>query len=328
MRRRDFITGIAGSAAAAWPLAARAQQAGTLRRVGLLLASAGEVATQWVDAFRQRLSDRGHVEGRDIVFEQRWTDGSLSAGSEAALDLVRRKVDVILAWTTTMATAAQRATTTIPIVIVGVSDPVGSGFVASLARPGGNITGLSNFARDLSGKLVEILDEIVPGIDPLFAVGHPGNPAMRLLLGETEEAARMLGRGLRMIAVASPSEIDGAFAQMAAQKSKGAVFLPDPLFLTERRLIAVLAQQARLPTVFARREQVDAGGLVSYGPSVHEQFRQAADYVDRVLRGASPASLPVVQPTRTEFVVNLKTAKAIGVAVPSSIMLRADELIE
>jgi putative ABC transport system substrate-binding protein len=159
-------------------------------------------------------------------------------------------------------------------------------------------------------------------------VGQPGNPAMSLLLGETEEAARTLGRGLRMIAVASPGEIDGAFAQMGAQGSKGAVFLPDPLFLSERRLIAVLAQQARLPTVFARREQVDAGGLVSYGPSVREQFRQAADYVDRVLRGASPASLPVEQPTRIELVVNLKTAKAIGVAVPPSIMLRADEAIE
>jgi putative tryptophan/tyrosine transport system substrate-binding protein len=190
MKRREFISLVGG--AAVWPLAARAQQAGTERRIGLLLPISEDAAAPFVDAFRRRLRERGHVEGRGIAFEPRWTDGTLADAAKAALDLVRSKVDLILAWTTPMATAAQQATTTIPIVIVGVADPVGIGFVASLARPGGNITGLSNFARDLSGKLVELLDEIVPGIDPVVVLSHSGNPAVDIQRRETEQAARIL----------------------------------------------------------------------------------------------------------------------------------------
>jgi putative tryptophan/tyrosine transport system substrate-binding protein len=326
VRRRSFITLLGG--ATAWSLAAQAQQAETERRIGLLLPISEDVAAPFVDAFRQRLRERGHVEGRGIAFEPRWTDGTLADAAKAALDVVRSKVDLILAWGTPMATSAQQATTTIPIVFVGVSDPVGSGFAASLARPGGNITGLSNFARNLTGKLVELLDEIVPGIDPVVALAHSGNPAVSVQQRETEEAARILRRGLRSIAIAEPDEIDSAFVQLNAEGAKGVVVLPSPLFLSQRRKIAELAREARLPTVFARRENVDAGGLLSYGPNLRDQFAHAADYADRILRGATPASLPVEQPTRIEFVVNLKTAQEIDIALPPSIMLRADEVIE
>jgi putative ABC transport system substrate-binding protein len=327
MRRREIIT-LLGGAAAAWPLAAHAQQAGTERQIGLLLPISEDAAAPFVDAFRQRLRERGYIEGRDIAFEPRWTDGTLADAAKAALDLVRSKVDLILAWTTPMAIAAQQATRTIPIVIVGVGDPVGSGFAASLARPGGNITGLSNFARDLTGKQVELLDEIVPGVDPVVALAHSGNPAVSIFQGEAEQAARILRRGFRSIVVSGPDEIGSAFARLSAEGSKGVVVLPHPVFLSERRKIAELAQGARLPTVFARRENVDAGGLVSYGPNLRDQFGRAADYADRILRGTTPGSLPVEQSTRIEFAVNLKTAQAIGIVLPPSILLRADEVIE
>jgi putative ABC transport system substrate-binding protein len=328
MKRREFI-GLLGSAAVAWPLAARAQQPGKVFRVGLLLPASSEIAAPYIDAFRQGLRERGYVEGQGIAFEYRPTDGSAARASEAAFDLARLKVDAILAWTTTMAVAAQRATTTIPIVIVGVSDPVGTGLVASLARPGSNITGLSNFARDLSGKLVEILIEVVPGINSLAAVANPDNPSvLPLLLPELEGAIRTLGVRLQRFDVRAPDDLDGAFARMAAAGVKGVVVLPDPLYIAQRRRIAELAQNARLPTVFARRENVSAGGLLSYGPSLHDQFRQTAIYVDRILRGAAPAELPVEQPTRIELVINLKTAKTLGLTFPLPLLGRADEVIE
>jgi putative ABC transport system substrate-binding protein len=294
-----------------------------------LLPASTEIAAPYIDAFRQGLRERGYVEGQNITFEYRLTDGSPTRASEAAVDLARLKVDAILAWTTTMATAAQRATTIIPIVIVGISDPVGTGLVGSLARPGGNITGLGNFARDLSGKLVEILVEIVPGITSLAALANPDNPtAHPLLLRETEVAVHTLGVRLQTLDVRVPDELDGAFWRMAGAGAKGVVVLPDPLFLRERRKVAELAQKARLPTVFARRENVDAGGLLSYGPNLRDQFRQTAIYADRILRGAAPAELPVEQPTRIELVVNLKTAKALGLELPSTLLARADEVIE
>jgi putative tryptophan/tyrosine transport system substrate-binding protein len=331
VKRREFMA-LLGGTAAAWPMAARAQQVaqqpGKVFRVGLLLPSSTEIAGPYIDAFREGLRERGYIEGQNIAFELRL--GTPAAASEAALDLARLKIDVILAWTTTMATAAQRATRTIPIVIVGIFDPVGSGLVASLARPGGNVTGLSNFARDLSGKLLEILVEIVPGINSIAALANSSdNPSVHpLLLRETERAVSKLNVRLQTFEVRAPDELDGAFERVAAAGVKGVIVLPGPLFLGERRRIAELAQKARLPTVFARRESVDAGGLLSYGPNLRDQFRQTATYVDRILRGATPAELPVEQPTRIEFVINLKTAKALGLEIPPSLLARADEVIE
>jgi putative ABC transport system substrate-binding protein len=269
------------------------------------------------------------VEGQNITLEYRLTDGSPARASEAAADLVTRKVDVILAWTTTMANAAQRATAIIPIVIVGISDPIGTGLVGSLARPGGNITGLGNFARDLSGKLVEILVEAVPGISSLAALANPDNPSAHpLLLRGTEDAVRTLGVRLLTLDVRVPDELDSAFLRMAAEGARGVVVLPDPLLLSERRKIAKLAQKAQLPTMFGRRENLDVGGLLSYGPNLRDQFRQTAIYIDRILRGAAPAELPVEQPTRIELIINLKTAKTLGIDVPPTLLARADEVIE
>jgi putative tryptophan/tyrosine transport system substrate-binding protein len=242
------------------------------------------------------------VEGQNITLEYRLTDGSPARASEAAADLVTRKVDVILAWTTTMANAAQRATAIIPIVIVGISDPIGTGLVGSLARPGGS---------------------------SLAALANPDNPSAHpLLLRGTEDAVRTLGVRLLTLDVRVPDELDSAFLRMAAEGARGVVVLPDPLLLSERRKIAKLAQKAQLPTMFGRRENLDVGGLLSYGPNLRDQFRQTAIYIDRILRGAAPAELPVEQPTRIELIINLKTAKTLGIDVPPTLLARADEVIE
>ena len=324
MRRRELIT-LLGGAAAAWPLAARAQ-VGSVPRIGLLLPTSAEITAPFVDAFRQGLLERGYIEKRNIVIEYRWTDGTLAR--EAALELVRLKVEVIFAWTTTMAKAAKGATTTIPIVFVGVSDPVGNGLVASLARPGGNLTGLSNIARDLSGKLIELLAEIVPGTNPVAVLVNLGNPGTQVNLAEAENASRTLGVRTLIIDVRSPDQIDTAFARLAAEPVRGIAVLPEALFIAQRTKIAELALRALLPTAFGRRENVDAGGLVSYGPSLRDDFRQAANFVDQIIRGMRPSELPVEQPTRLEIVLNLKTAKALNLNMPPSMLLRANEVIE
>ena len=285
-----------------------------------------EITAPFVDAFRQGLLERGYIEKRNIVIEYRWTDGTLAR--EAALELVRLKVEVIFAWTTTMAKAAKGATTTIPIVFVGVSDPVGNGLVASLARPGGNLTGLSNIARDLSGKLIELLAEIVPGTNPVAVLVNLGNPGTQVNLAEAENASRTLGVRTLIIDVRSPDQIDTAFARLAAEPVRGIAVLPEALFIAQRTKIAELALRALLPTAFGRRENVDAGGLVSYGPSLRDDFRQAANFVDRIIRGMRPSELPVEQPTRLEIVLNLKTAKALNLNMPPSMLLRANEVIE
>jgi putative ABC transport system substrate-binding protein len=330
MKRRAFITLLGGAVAAplARPLRLSAQQPRPTPRIGLLLPTSAEIAAPYIDAFRQGMRERGYVEGQNIAFAYGLTDGSPAQATEAALKLTRLKVDVIVAWTTAMAVPAQRATTTIPIVILGVSDPVATGLIESLARPGGNITGVSNIALDLSGKLVELLLEIAPGVNPIAAFANPNNPSMPLLQRETHSAARALGVTLEDVNVGAPEEIDNAFAHLAAAGIKGLVVFPDSMFLGQRQKIAELAIRARLPTVFGRRESVDAGGLVSYGPSLRDHFRQTAGYVDRILRGAPPAALPVEQPTRIELVVNARTAKAIGLKIPASFLLRADEVIE
>jgi putative ABC transport system substrate-binding protein len=327
MQRREFVT-LLGGAAAGWPLAARAQLTGRVYRIGVLATTPLTTVAGLMNAFRNGLRELSYVEGQNLAIDFRSPAVSFEQNPEVAADLVRSNVDVILAWTTPSVIAARRATSTVPIVMVAITDPVGQGFVASLARPGGNITGLSNIASDLSGKLVELLLEIVPGIRRIGVVRNSHNPGIAPQLRETENAARALRLEFQVADASTPEEFEIAFAHLRASDAKGVVLLADPSLIQYRRRIAELAQQARLPTAFQRRESVDAGGLLSYGPDLSEQFRQAASFVDRILKGEKPADLPVMLPTKFELVINLKTAKALGLTVSPSLLTRADEVIE
>jgi putative tryptophan/tyrosine transport system substrate-binding protein len=319
LNRREFVTLIGG--AAAWSLAARAQQSGgRLYRIGFLGATSPAAAAHLLDAFRDGMRERGYVEGRNLILDYRPPAASPEQNREVAAELVRGGCDVILAWTTPLLIAARATTATVPIVFVGVADPVGLGLVASQARPGANATGITNFAADLSGKMIEMLREIVPGASRLGAVRNPDNPGVTVQLRQIEDAARMLGIDLQVVDARAPAEFASAFARLRASGVQGVVLLAD--------CIAGLAQAARLPTVFQRRENVLAGGLLSYGPDIRDAFRQLAGYVDRVLKGARPADIPVEQPTKIELVINLKTAKALGLEVPWFLQQRADEVIE
>jgi putative ABC transport system substrate-binding protein len=324
MRRREFIT-LLGGAAAAWPLAVRAQQP-RIWRIGLLASAPPTPAM--LSAFRDGLRERGYVEGQNLLIDVRWPQESFEQNPGVAVELVRSNIDVIVAWPSPAVIAARRATSTIPIVMVAVTDAVGLGFAASLARPGGNITGVSNIASDLVGKQVELLIEIVPGMNRLGVVRNPNNPAVALQLQETEKAIRTLGLQLEVVEASVPEEFDRAFARLNTEGVKGVVLLADPSLIEYGIRIAELAQAAGLPTAFQRRESVEAGGLLSYGPSLNGMFRQAALYVDRILKGAKPADLPVEQPTKFELIINLKTAKALGLSVPPTLLTSADEVIE
>jgi putative tryptophan/tyrosine transport system substrate-binding protein len=306
--RREFITLLIG--AAAWPLAARAQPSGSrIYRIGILGATSLRAAEGFVNAFREGMRERGYVEGQNLAIEFRAPSAPSEQNQDVAADLVRGGHDVILTWTTTSVIAARRATSTIPIVFVGVTDPVDQGLVAGLARPGANVTGIANFASDLSGKMIELLREIVADARRLGAVRNPDNPGVAFQLRQLMDAARALGLELQVVDARVPAEFEAAFAQL-------------------RQGVAALAQQARLPTVFQRRESVEAGGLLSYGPNIRDAFRQVAGHVDRILKGVRPGDIPVEQPTRIELVINLKTAKAIGLEVPWFLQQRADEVIE
>jgi putative ABC transport system substrate-binding protein len=323
MRRRDFITLVGGTAA--WPLAARAQQP-KVWRIGVLASVPPTPAM--LSAFRDGMRGRGYVEGQNLSIDVRWPQGSFDQDPSVVTELVNSNVDVIVAWATPTVIAVRRATSTTPIVMVGVGDPVGSGFIASLARPGGNITGLSNITVDLSAKLMELFAELVPGMKRVGVVHNPNNPAVTVALRETEDAVRKLNMQVQVVNAQTSDEFDRAFAQLSAESVGGVVVLPDPTVIEHSRRIAELAQSARLPTAFSRRENVDAGGLLSYGADLNNAFRQSAFYVDRILKGEKPADLPVMQPTKVELVINLKTAKALGVTVPLIMQMTADELIE
>jgi len=274
------------------------------------------------------MRERGYVEGRNLDIDYRPPAASQEQETELAAAFVRGGCDVILAWTTPSLIAARAATATVPIVFVGVADPVGLGLVASLARPGANVTGITNFASDLSGKMIEILREIVPGVRRLGAVRNPDNPGVTVQLRQIEDAARMLVIDLQVVDARAPAEFASAFARLRARGVQGVVLLADSTLIEHAASIAGLAQAARLPTVFQRRENVLAGGLLSYGPDIRDAFRQLAGYVDRVLKGTRPADIPVEQPTKIELVINLKTAKALGLEVPWFLQQRADEVIE
>jgi putative ABC transport system substrate-binding protein len=245
-----------------------------------------------------------------------------------AADLVRAKVDLIVAWGTTAVTAAKQATRTVPIIFVAVGDPVGTGVVASLARPGGNITGLTNISTELSAKMLELLKEVVPGLTRVAVLRNPTNPVSAPQLRWTEVAAGSLGMQLQVVDVRDPKELEGAFSTMSRERAGGLTVLADPMFLSQRTRIADLAARTRLPAMFNVRQYVEAGGLMSYGPSLADLWRRAATFVDKILKGARPADLPVEQPTRFELVINLRTTKALGLTIPQSILIRADHVIQ
>jgi ABC-type uncharacterized transport system substrate-binding protein len=326
MRRRKFIT-LLGGAAALWPFAVHAQApAGKLHRLGIL--QPGAPPEPLVDAIRQRLQELGYSEGRNIAFEYRWAEGKLDRLTELAMELVGLKVDVITTLSTPAAIAAQKATTTIPIVFAGVGDPVGSGVVPSLSHPGGNITGISLLATELSGKRLELLEEIVPNASRVAMLWNDTNPGMVLRAHEAQDAAAKLGVTLQSIGVHDLISFDSAFAAIESGQFKALLTLVDPFTREHRQRIVDFATQQRLPAIYESREFVDAGGLVSYGPSLPILERRAAEYVDMIFKGKNPADLPVEQPTRFEMVIDMKTAKALGLSIPQSVTMRADEMIE
>jgi putative tryptophan/tyrosine transport system substrate-binding protein len=328
MKRREFIT-LLGGAAAAWPVRARAQDpAPTVRQARIGILSASPPTPAMVHAFREGMRERGYIEGHNLSIDVRWPRGTFEQDPDVAAELAKANVDVIVAWSTPAVIAARRATAVIPIVMVSVGDPVGSGFIASLARPGGNITGFSNISADLSAKLVELFVELVPDIRRVGVVSNIYNPNVALQLRHTEEAVRKLGLQSLVIEAQTPEEYEGAFARLSAEKVHGVVVLATSSVIEHAHKIAELARAARLPTAFQRRESVEAGGLMSYGGNVNYQFRGAASYVDRLLKGGKAADLPVEQPTKLEFVINLKTAKSLGLTVPTIMQMTADEVIE
>jgi putative tryptophan/tyrosine transport system substrate-binding protein len=326
MKRRAFIA-LMGGAAVAWPLAARAQQPAKLPTIGFL--GSGTVATQgqWTAAFVRRLRELDWSEGRNVAIEYRWAEGRNQRAAEIAAEFTRLKVDVIVTVGTQSALAAKQATTVIPIVFVLPGDPVATGLVASLARPGGNITGLSSQAADLGAKRVEILREAVPGLRRLAIIGNAGNPANVLDTAKVHEAARMLGLDAAIFEIRRAEDIAPTFDALVGRMD--ALYVPaDALINTNRIRINTLALGARLPTMHGSRDYVEAGGLMSYGVNFPGQFRRAADYVDRILRGTKPADLAVEQPTKFDLVINLTTAKALGLTIPPMLLALADEVIE
>jgi len=326
IRRREFIT-LLGGAVAAWPLTARAQQPAKLSIIGFLGSSTPSAMSQWVAAFVQRLRDLGWIEGRTVAIEYRWAEGRSSRAAEIAAEFVRLKVGVIVVSGTPAILAAKQATSVVPIVFATAGDPVGSGLVASLARPGGNVTGLSLQQTDLASKRLELLREVVPGLRRLAILGNVGNPVVVLEMGEVQTAAHTLGLEGVTFEIRRAEDIAPAFEALKG-RTDAIYVVAEPLVLTNRARIHTLATAARLPTIYNSREYVEIGGLISYGPNFPDLYRRAADVVDKILRGAKPADIPVEQPTKFDLIINLTTAKALGLDVPPTLLARADEVIE
>ncbi len=298
-----------------------------MARIGWLSTGSTTSHGLFLDGFREGLRELGYKEGRNITIEYRWAEGRLDRLPQLATELVQLKVDVLVTAGSPGIRAAKQATTTIPIVMAAGGDPVGSGYVASLARPGGNITGLSNLAEDLVAKLLELLKNAVPGVSRVAVLSNPANPAHASFRRVIQSAARTMGVTLLPVDARGPHEFDGAFATMIRERAGGLVELPDPMFLTERNRLTDLAAQNRLPAIYGFREHAAAGGLMAYGVNLRDSYRRAAAFVDKILRGAKPGDLPIEQPSKFEFVINLKTAKALGLTIPQSLLVRADEII-
>jgi putative ABC transport system substrate-binding protein len=327
LRRREFITLLSG-AAAALPFAARAQQAGKIHTIGLLTAdSIGPTAVNWV-AFFNALREMGWIEGKNIVFERRYAENRLERLPGLAMELVRLNVDVIVGGGTLAPLAARQATTKIPIVMTAAGDPLGSGLVASLARPGGNVTGMSLMAPDLGGKRLGLLKEVLPRLARVAVLWNAANPYPALVFKETRAAGQTLAIEVQSLEVRGPDDFDGAFEAARRQRPDALITVEDPLTFAYRKLIADFAAAHQLPAVHGLREFVTAGGLMSYGANLVDLFRRAAGYVDKIFKGAKPADLPVQQPTKFELTINLKTAKTLGLTFPPGLLAIADEVIE
>jgi putative ABC transport system substrate-binding protein len=326
MRRREFIA-VLGSAAA-WPLAARAQQDNGGRQIRIGIVAPVPLTPEMLKPFRDALRDLGYVEAQNLTINVRWPQGTFDQDPSAVTDLVKANVEVIVAWGTPTIIALRRATSTIPIVMASVGDPVGAGFIASLARPGGNITGISAITSDLSVKLVGLFAQMIPGMRRIGLVSNSYNPNIALQLRESEEAARQLGLDSHIVEARTAEEFGRGFANLKAANVDGVVLLADPTVVEQKKEIAEFALAAKLPTAFQRRESVEAGGLFSYGSNIAIEFKHAAYYVDRILKGVKPADLPVEQPTQFDFVINMKTAKVLGLEIPHNLLVIADEVIE
>jgi putative ABC transport system substrate-binding protein len=329
LKRREFIT-LLGGAAAAWSLVARAQQSERVRRIGVLSSLGGEDRdmTAWLAAFRQELEHRGWSEGRNIRIEMRFAGADAKQVQAQASELVALEPEVIFAQSTEATAALQKETRTIPIVFVAVSDPIGSGFVGSLARPGGNFTGLLNFEATITGKWLAMLKEIAPPLARVALVADPKPTPYDYFLRAAKAAIATLAIELVSLPTESAADIERSITSFASAPNGGLLLIPDSTTIVHRDLVIALAARHRLPAVYSARFFVAAGGLMSYGTDRADVFRQAASYVDRILRGAKPADMPVQTPVKYETVVNLKTAKALGLAVPPSMLVRADEVIE
>jgi putative ABC transport system substrate-binding protein len=333
MRRREFIT-LLGGAAAAWPLAVRAQQAERVRRIGVLQGGsdrdrADDPRSQPnTAAFLQALQQLGWTDGRNVKIDYRWPAGDADKARKYAAELVALAPDVILSFGSPNMTPLLQATRTVPIVFVAVVDPVGAGFVDSLSRPGGNATGFSNFEYGLSAKWPELLKEIAPNVTRALVLREPTLTSGIAQFAVMQSAGPLLGVELSPVGVSGASEIERAVAAMAQRSNGGLIVLPGSLTLLHRKLIITLAAQYRLPAVYPFRYHINDGGLISYGPDTIEQYRRAGGYIDRILKGEKPADLPVQAPTKYELVINLRTAKALGLDVPPTLLARADEIIE
>jgi len=327
MRRREFIT-LLGGAAAAWPLAALAQQTGKVFRIGFLGPSSPALERHLVDALRQKLRELGHVEGENLVIDYRWAEGQDEQLPSLAAELVRLKPDVIVTTGTPGALAARQATSTIPIVFASSGNPVGAGLAASIARPGGNVTGFTIMA-ELEGKRLEILKEAVPGLSRIAVLWNPANSVVREFFQQTQVAATRLGVRLQTaIEIRQADDLKNAYSTLADAHPDAMMVLADRELLAHRAQIVDLAANNRLPGMYPYREYVDAGGLISYAPSNIDLFLRTAIYVDKILKGTKPADLPVQEPVKFELVINLKTAKTLGLDVSPLLLARADEVIE
>jgi len=325
MRRREVMLLLGGAMTA--PLTARAQQAGKVYRIGFL-GDSPAVYPDAIEAFRQGLRDLGYVEGRNIAIEYRWAEGKPERMRELAEELARLRVDVIIVPSSIYTEAAKRATSTIPIVFMGHADPVATGHVTSLARPGSNITGLAVMATETSVKSLELFKQAVPGLARVAIIFDPATPSHGPALKAVEAAGPALGLQVQPVAVRSATEFGNAFSAIVRERADAVQVLGTPLFVAGAQRLAELALTHKLPSAFFPRENVDAGGLMSYSPNRADYWRRGAIYVDKILKGANPADLPVQQPTKFELVINLKTAKALGLTIPKSFLSRVDEVIE
>ena len=327
MKRREFIA-LVGATAVAWQRAAHAQTPKKIARIGYLSPGNRTVSANFLEAFLRGLRELDYVEGQTFTMEYRWGEGRIERLPELAVELVRLEPDVLVATTSAAVQAAMNATRTIPIIMAGGGDPVGLGLVASLARPGGNVTGPSMMNTEVVSKRIEILKEIISGLRRVAVLTNSLNPIHALFMQETASTARMLGLELQPLEVHGPEDFEAAFAAATRSKADALVAFDDSLTLQYRARIVALTAASRLPTMYGYREFPDEGGLISYGADISSHYHRAATYVDKVLKGAKPADLPVEQPSKFELVINLKTAKALGLTIPPTLLARADEVIE